>query len=66
MNMTNVGPDHNDPFPNRSFADIIASVDEAPTGRFMIGVGANSYQGLTGNIQIYRKEFRHLQHSPTL
>lgn len=57
MNMTNVNPDHNDPFPNRSFADVIASVDEAPTGRFMIGVGANSYQGLTGNIQIYEKNF---------
>jgi outer membrane protein insertion porin family len=57
MNMTDVGPDHNDPFPNRSFADVITSVDEAPTGRFMIGVGANSFQGLTGNIQIFEKNF---------
>ncbi len=57
MNMTDVGPDHNDPFPNRSFADVIASVEEAPTGRFMIGVGANSFQGLMGNIQIYEKNF---------
>ena len=32
MNMTDFGPDHNDPFPNRSaFADVITSVDEAPT-----------------------------------
>ena len=57
MNMTNVGPDRNDPFPNRSFADVVTSVEEAPTGRFMIGVGANSFQGLMGNIQIYEKNF---------
>ena len=57
MNMTDVGPDRNDPFPNRSFADIVTSVEEAPTGRFMIGVGANSFQGLMGNIQIYEKNF---------
>jgi len=57
MNMTDVGPDHNDPFPNRSFADVITSVEEAPTGRFMIGVGANSFQGLIGNIQIFEKNF---------
>ena len=57
MNMTDVGPDHSDPFPNRSFADVLASVEEAPTGRFMIGVGANSFQGLMGNVQIYEKNF---------
>ena len=57
MNMTDVGPDKNDAFPNRSFADVVASVEEAPTGRFMIGVGANSFQGLMGNIQIYEKNF---------
>jgi outer membrane protein insertion porin family len=57
MNMTNVGPDRIDPFPNRSFADVVASVEEAPTGRFMIGVGANSFQGLIGNAQIYEKNF---------
>jgi outer membrane protein insertion porin family len=57
MNMTDFGPDHNDPFPNRSFADVITSVEEAPTGRFMIGVGANSFQGLTGNVQIFEKNF---------
>ena len=57
MNMTDVGPDHNDPFPNRSFADVVTSVEEAPTGRFMIGVGANSFQGLIGNIQIFEKNF---------
>lgn len=57
MNMTDVTPDRNDPFPNRSFADIVASIEEAPTGRFMIGVGANSFQGLLGNVQIYEKNF---------
>ena len=57
MNMTDVSPDRNDPFPNRSFADIVTSIEEAPTGRFMIGVGANSFQGLIGNLQIYEKNF---------
>jgi outer membrane protein insertion porin family len=57
MNMTDVGPDRNDSFPNRAFADIVTSVEEAPTGRFMIGVGANSFQGLIGNISIYEKNF---------
>jgi outer membrane protein insertion porin family len=57
MNMTNVGPDRNDAFPNRAFADIVTSVEEAPTGRFMIGVGANSFQGLIGNVSIYEKNF---------
>ncbi|MGC8642164.1 MAG: BamA/OMP85 family outer membrane protein [Isosphaeraceae bacterium] len=57
LNMTDVGPDRNDPFPNRSFADIVTSVDEGPTGRFMIGVAASSFQGLFGNISIYEKNF---------
>ena len=57
MNMTDVSPDRNDPFPNRSFADIVTSIEEAPTGAFMIGVGANSFQGLIGNLQIFEKNF---------
>jgi outer membrane protein insertion porin family len=57
MNMTNVGPDRIDPFPNRSFADIVTSVEEGPTGRFMIGVGANSFQGLLGSVSIWEKNF---------
>ena len=65
MNMTDVGPDRNDPFPNRSFADIITSVEEAPTGRFMLGVGANSFQGLMGSVTDLREELRHLQRPPT-
>ena len=62
MNMTDVGPDHNDPFPNRSFADIVTSVEEAPTGRFMIGVGANSFQGLDGQ---HLRSMRRTSTSPT-
>ena len=55
MNMTDVGPDRQDPFPNRAFADIITSVEEAPTGRFMLGVGANSFQGLMGSVRSMRR-----------
>ncbi len=61
MGMTNVGPDRNDPFPNRSFADVVTSVEEAPTGRFMFSVGANSFQGLMGGITHLREELRHPQ-----
>ena len=57
LNMTDVGPDRNDPFPNRSFADIVTALDEAPTGRFMVGVAASSFQGLFGNITVYEKNF---------
>jgi outer membrane protein insertion porin family len=57
MNMTDVGPDRNDPFPNRSFADIVTSVEETQTGAFMIGIGANSFQGLMGNVQINERNF---------
>ncbi|APW59123.1 Outer membrane protein assembly factor BamA [Paludisphaera borealis] len=57
LNMTDVGPDRNDPFPNRSFADIVTSLEEAPTGRFMVGMAASSFQGLFGNVTIYEKNF---------
>jgi outer membrane protein insertion porin family len=57
MGMTNVGPDRNDPFPNRSFADVVTSVEEAPTGRLMFSVGANSFQGLMGGISLMEKNF---------
>jgi outer membrane protein insertion porin family len=57
MNMTDVGPDRNDPFTNRSFADIVTSVEESATGQFMIGIGANSFQGLIGNVQIFERNF---------
>jgi outer membrane protein insertion porin family len=57
MNMTDVGPDRQDPFPNQAFADIITSVEEAPTGRFMLGVGASGFQGLTGTLSVIEKNF---------
>ena len=57
LNMTDVGPDRQDPFPNRAFADIVTSLEEAPTGRFMLGVAASSFQGLFGNLTIYEKNF---------
>ncbi|HEV3163677.1 MAG TPA: BamA/TamA family outer membrane protein [Isosphaeraceae bacterium] len=56
-NMTNPGPDRNDPFLGRNYADIVAQVDEAPTGNFMFGVGASSYGGLMGNVQIVERNF---------
>ena len=57
LNMTDVGPDRQDPFPNRSWADIITSVEEAPTGRFMLGIGASGFQGLNGTVSVYEKNF---------
>ena len=57
MDATDVGPDRTDPFRNRSYADVVTSVEEAPTGRFMISVGANSFQGLMGTISIMEKNF---------
>lgn len=56
-NMTDVGPDRNDPFPNRSWADIVTQVEEAPTGRFMFGVGATSYGGISGNFILHESNF---------
>jgi outer membrane protein insertion porin family len=58
LNANDVGPDRQDPFPNRrAWADIITSVEEAPTGRFMLGVGASSFQGLTGNLTVSERNF---------
>lgn len=57
MNMTDVGPDRQDPFPNRNFADVLTSVSEAPTGRFMAGIGASGFQGLNGSLTITEKNF---------
>jgi len=57
LNMTDVGPDRQDPFPNRSFADVVTSVSEAPTGRFMLGVGASGWQGLNGSVTISERNF---------
>jgi outer membrane protein insertion porin family len=57
LNANDVGPDRQDPFPGRAFADIVTSVEEAPTGRFMLGIGASSWQGLTGNLTIIERNF---------
>jgi outer membrane protein insertion porin family len=56
-NMNDVGPDLNEPFKGRSYADIVANVDEAPTGRLMFGFGASSYGGLTGTAIIHESNF---------
>ena len=57
LNANDNGPDRQDPFPGRAWADIVTSVEEAPTGRVMVGVGANSFQGITGNLTISEKNF---------
>ena len=56
-NMNDVGPDRNEPFPGRSYADIVTNVDEAPTGRLMFGVGASSYGGLNGSVILHESNF---------
>jgi outer membrane protein insertion porin family len=57
LNTSDVGPDRQEPFPNRAYADIVTSVDEGPTGRLMFGVGASSFQGLSGNFIIHESNF---------
>ncbi len=52
-----VGPDRNEPFANRAFADITANLDEAPTGRLLFGLGASSYGGLSGNVVLHESNF---------
>jgi beta-lactamase regulating signal transducer with metallopeptidase domain len=37
-----------EPFPGRSFADILTQIEEAPTGRVMVGLGILSKQTETG------------------
>ena len=56
-NMVDVGPDRQEPFPNRSFADIVTQLDEAPTGRIMLGLGASSFGGLNGNVILHESNF---------
>ena len=50
-----------DPFqgppPNGLPADLIVTVDEAPTGRFMVGAGINSDAGVTGQIVLDEQNF---------
>jgi outer membrane protein insertion porin family len=71
-NMTDVGPDRQEPFQNRglaniatqvepgpprNYADIDVAVDEAPTGRLALGIGATSYGGLSGNFILHERNF---------
>jgi outer membrane protein insertion porin family len=56
-NMNSVGPDLNEPYKNRSFADLVANVDEAPTGRLLFGLGASSFAGLSGNLILHESNF---------
>jgi len=57
LNMTDVGPDRQEPFGNRSFADIVTTLDEAPSGRIMFGLGASSFGGLNGNVILHESNF---------
>ncbi len=53
-----IGPDRQEPFiANKAYADVMASVDEAPTSRLMLGVGASSYGGLYGNVNFTENNF---------
>ncbi len=53
-----IGPDRQEPFTaNKAYADVMAAVDEAPTSRLMLGVGASSYGGLYGNINFTENNF---------
>ena len=71
-NVTDVGPDRQEPYANRSLADIATQieprnrrsyadldvqVEEAPTGRVLLGVGATSYGGLSGNFIVHERNF---------
>jgi outer membrane protein insertion porin family len=56
-NANDVGPDRQEPFPNRSYADIVTNVDEAPTGRLQFGVGASSYSGINGSVIFSESNF---------
>ncbi len=54
----NIGPDRQEPFTaNKAYADVMASVDEAPTSRLMLGVGASSFGGLYGNLNFTENNF---------
>ena len=56
-NMNDPGPDRQEPYANRSYADLVTNLDEAPTGRLMFGVGASSFGGLSGNLIVHESNF---------
>jgi outer membrane protein insertion porin family len=55
--MTDTGPDRQEPFNNRAYADIVTQVDEVATGRLMFGVGASSFGGLSGTFILHETNF---------
>ncbi len=70
LNMNDVGPDLQEPFanrsphnvatqvePRRSYANLDVGVSEAPTGRVLLGVGASSFGGFSGNLIIHERNF---------
>lgn len=56
-NFAPIMPDEQDPFKNRSIADVLVNLDEISTGRFMFSVGASSYQGLFASIMFMEQDF---------
>jgi outer membrane protein insertion porin family len=59
-NRDDVGPDRQEPFANRApsaYADVMADVDEAATGRLMFGLGASSFGGLNANLILQENNF---------
>lgn len=56
-NLYDVGPDRNDPYANRGFADLMTQVQEGPTGRFMLGAGVSSFGGLNGTFIYHESNF---------
>lgn len=56
-NQTDVGPDLNEPFKPRAYADIVTQVDEAPTGRALVGIGASTSGGLSGTFVLHERNF---------
>jgi outer membrane protein insertion porin family len=57
LNQTDVGPNRDEAFPDRSWADIVTNVEEGSTGSLMFGVGVTSYGGLSGNFIYHESNF---------
>ena len=57
-NLNNNITDRQEPFTaNRAYADVVASVDEAPTASFTAGFGASSFGGLYGSLSFTENNF---------
>jgi outer membrane protein insertion porin family len=54
----NIGPDRQEPFTaNRAYADVMAAVEEGPTAKFQLGVGASSFGGIYGQVGVTENNF---------